>query len=470
MGDALMTTTAFLQDTLKLTAHPLQRAGAYAIATLAKVSHPETITGDQFRAVVQRMIGDLITTSTIAKGQPGWYLLGVSYVLWPNCALHYKSKRTREGITAWRTCPPAEKWPGVPCTLCGRPAAAWYGKGDIPLGASIEHRNTTAPDHEGTPLCFPCVTSFHALPYACTAGGGLLNGIHTWDERFMARITRSEVRDNLQGMITRGDLKGGGGTFAIEFAALKALRWWDHRVTAGVQTLQFSNNNQDQKFQSEVIEQPLAEWLRSTVRSTDRRTGFRYLAQAQATAKVSGLRMLAWRAFNQPEQIPSRAIGWMRDQILNPPKHAAPGSIPASVPHLAPLIRSYLTEVLHVLESDVAHVVAVARRVADVVADDDKRLKKFTVATRRPNDLKAWLKAEIADWSRKRPADAENDSFISVRQWRVLFDSGNASWSARELLFVATFEELATRGAKVAAVEEGTSDEDFKTLDTDDQD
>lgn len=146
-----MTTTAFLQDTLKLTAHPLQRAGAYAIATLAKVSTPETITGEQFRAVVKRMIDDLITTSTVAKGQPGWYLLGVSYVLWPNCALHYKSKRTPEGINAWRVCPPAEKWPGVPCTLCGRPAAAWYGKGDIPLGASIEHRNTTAPDHEGTP-------------------------------------------------------------------------------------------------------------------------------------------------------------------------------------------------------------------------------------------------------------------------------------------------------------------------------
>ncbi|MFE4059976.1 hypothetical protein ACFXP3_27405 [Streptomyces sp. NPDC059096] len=416
------------------------------------------------------MTDDLITTSTVAKGQPGWYLLGVSYVLWPNCALHYKSKRTPTGITTWRTCPPADRWPAVPCTLCGRPAAAWYGKGDVPLGASIEHRNTTAPDHEGTPLCFPCVTSFHALPYACTAGGGLLNGIHTWDARFMARITRSEVRDNLRGMVARSDLKGGGGIFALEFAALKALRWWDHRVTAGVQTLQFSNNNQDQKLQSEVMEQPLAEWLRSTVRHSERRSGFRYLAHAQATAKVSGLRMLAWRAFHHPEQIASRATGWLREQILNPPKHAAPGSIPAAVTPLVPLIRSYLVEVLNVLEPDVAHVVGVARRIADVVADDDTRLKKFTVSTRRPHDLKAWLKAEIADWSRKRPADAENEPFISVRQWRVLFDSGNASWSARELLFVATFEELATRGAKVAAVEEGTSHEDFKILDTDDQD
>lgn len=465
-----MTATAFLQNTMALTAHPLQRAGAYALASLAGVSDPRTVTAEQFRTVVTRMVDDLIATSTVAKGQPGWYLFGVSYVLWPNCALHYKSKRTPEGIAAWRACPPADSWPSAPCTLCGRPAAAWYGKGDIPLGASVEHRNTTARDHEGTPLCFPCVSSFHALPYACTASGGLLNGIHTWDERFMARITQSEVRDNLRGILARGNLKGGGGTFALEFAALKALRWWDHRVTAGVQTLQFSNNNQDQKFQSEVIEQPLAEWLRSTLRCSDRRSGFRYLAHAQATAKVSGLRMLSWRAFHHPEQIPSRAIGWLREQILDPPKRAALGSIPAAVPPLAPLIRSYLVEVLHVLESDVTHVVAVAHRVADVVADDDKRLKKFTVATRRPNDLKAWLKAEIADWSRKRPAEAESDPFISVRQWRVLFDSGNTSWSARELLFVATFEELATRGAKVAAVEEGTSDEDFKTLDTDDQD
>ncbi|MGW5677390.1 hypothetical protein ACWEV4_20300 [Streptomyces sp. NPDC003860] len=465
-----MNDLAALQNTMALTAHPLQRAGAYAIASLTGASNPVTVTSEQFLRIVKRMVDDLIATSTTAKGQPGWYLFGVSYVLWPNCALHYKSKRTPEGITAWRTCPPADCWPNVPCAMCGRPAVAWYGKGDIPLGASIEHRNTTARDHEGTPLCFPCVSSFHALPYACTASGGLLNGIHTWDERFMARITGSAVRDNLRGILARGSLKGGGGTFALEFAVLKALRWWDHRVTADVQTLQFSNNNQDQKFQSEVMEQPLAEWLRSTVRCSDRRSGFRYLAHAQATAKVSGLRMLAWRAFHHPEQIPSRAIGWLREQIVSPPRPTVHGSLPVAVVHLAPLIRSYLVEVMHVLESDVSHVVAVAQRVADVVAGDDKRLKRFTVATRRPNDLKAWLKAEIANWSRKRPIEAETDPFISVRQWRVLFDSGNTSWSARELLFVATFEELATRGAKVAAMEEGASEEDFKMLDTDDLD
>ncbi|MEV0037658.1 hypothetical protein [Streptomyces sp. NPDC050804] len=452
------------QDELRLTPHPLQRAGAYAIAAIAKAAHPEEVTGDQFDRVVERMISDLIATSSIAKGNAGWYLMGISYILWPNCALHYKTKRTPEGLTAWRTMPPADKWPGVPCSLCGRPACAWYGNVDIPLGASIEHRNTTAPDHRGTPLCFPCVTSFHALPYVFTAGGGVLYGVHSWDEKFMRRVAHSAIAPNVRNMITRRNLKRDGGSFAVEFAALKALRWWDSRISAGVQAIQFSNSTRDMKFRIEAMEQPLAEWLRSTASDTNRRTGFRYLAHTQATAKVPGLRMLAWRAFNRPEQIPSKATGWLRDRITDT------GSIPAAVPHLAPLIRAYLTEVLHVLEKDVGHVTTVARRIADVVsAHDDKRLKKFVVATRRPNDLKGWLRNEIADWAKKRPADSANDPFVTVPQWRVLFDSGNTSWSARELLFVAVFEELCARGATVEATDETTTDDDFTTLDTNDQ-
>ncbi|AUA14986.1 hypothetical protein GTZ89_02660 [Streptomyces sp. SID8382] len=452
------------QNELRLTPHPLQRAGAYAIAAIAKAAHPEKVTGEQFDQVVQRMISDLVATSTVAKGQAGWYLLGISYTLWPNCALHYKSKRTPEGIAAWRSVPPAQAWPGVPCSLCGRPACDWYGNVDIPLGASVEHRNTTAPDHQGTPLCFPCVTSFHALPYAFTAGGGVLYGVHSWDERFMARATSAAVPGNQRHMMVRGDLKKDAGAFPVEFAALRALRWWDKRITAGVQAIQFSNSTRDMKFRVEDMGQPLAEWLRSTASDTHRRAGFRFLARAQATAKVSGLRMLAWRAFNQPGQIPSRASGWLRDQITET------GRIPAAVPHLAPLIRTYLTEVLHVLEKDVGHVTTIARRIADVVtADDDKRLKKFVVATRRPNDLKGWLRSQIADWAKKRPAEAANEPFITVPQWRVLFDSGNTSWSARELLFVAVFEDLCARGATVTATDEATTDEDFTTLDTNDQ-
>lgn len=452
------------QEELRLTSHPLQRAGAYAIAALAKAGDPEAVTGDQFHQVVKLMISDLIATSTVVKGSAGWYLKGVSYTLWPNCALHYKSKCTPGGIIAWRTAPPFEKWPDAPCSLCGRPACAWYGNVDIPLGASVEHRNTTAPDHRGTPLCFPCVSSFHALPYAFAAGGGLLQGVHSWDEKFMARATRSAVPANRRNMAIRGDLKRGGGAFAVEFAALRALRWWDRRITAGVQAIQFSNSTRDMKFQVEDMDQTLAEWLRSTASNSERRTGFRYLAQSQASAKVPGLRMLAWRAFNRPEQIPSRATGWLRDQITET------GRIPAAVPHMAPLVRTYLREVLHVLEKDVGHVTTVARRIADVVtADDDKRLKKFVVATRRPNDLKSWMRSEIADWAKKRPAHAANNPFISVPQWRALFDSGNSSWSARELLFVAVFEELCARGATVAVTDETTTDDDFKTLDTNDQ-
>lgn len=444
------------QSRLVLTPHPLQRIGAYAVAALAHAAGPEEVPDEEFDAVVQRMISDLIATSTVGKGDPGWYLFGVSYVLWPNCALHYQSKRSSEGIAKWRSMPPSDAWPGVPCTLCGRSAAAWYGKGDIPLGASIEHRNTTAPDHQGTALCWPCVTSFHALPYACAAGGGVLAGLHSWSEGFMARATKAAVTHNLQAMITRGDLKKGGGAFTIEFAALHALRWWDKRMTDGLQAIQFSNNNQDQKFQVEDMDQPLAEWLRSTVRDRNRRAGFRYLAAAQATAKVRGLRMLAWRAFNRPQQIPTKATQWLKDRSED-------GTIPVAVLQLAPLIRSYLTEVLHVLDKDVGHVNAVAGHIAEVIIEPG-HLKTFMVATRQTSDLKSWLKKQATDWTLTRSADGP---FIDTVQWRALFDMGNSSWSARDLLYVAVLEQLCARGWKPKPDDDTALDDiDFTTLDT----
>lgn len=447
-----------LQSQLVLTPHPLQRLGAHAIASRAGAARPEQVTGVQFDEVVARMISDLIATSTVAKGDPGWYLLGVSYLLWPNCALHYPSKRTAEGITAWRSMPVPDRWPGAPCTLCGRAAVAWYGKGDIPLGASAEHRNTTPPSHRGTPLCWPCVSSFHALPYACAAGGGVLAGLHSWDERFMTRVIKTAVVHNRQAMITRGDLKQGGGSFAVEFTALQALRWWDKRLTDGVQTIQFSNNNQDQRFQVEDLDQPLAEWLRTTVRDRERRAGFRYLAATQATAKVRGLRMLAWRAFNQPHQIPTRAVQWLRD-------HSADGTIPAATPLLSSLIRSYLREVLHVLDKDVGHVTVIAGRIAEVITEPG-HLQRFVVATRQARDLKSWLKKEATDWTRSRSGEG---SFIDTTQWRVLFDMGNTSWSARDLLYIAVLEQLCARGWDPKP-DDGTvlDDLDFATLDTED--
>ncbi|MFF1788059.1 hypothetical protein ACFVX9_16580 [Kitasatospora sp. NPDC058243] len=450
------------QKSLVLTPHPLQRIGAFAVAALAGARTPDRVTPAGFDGVVDRMVEDLTAAARVPKGEPGWYLLGVSYLLWPNSAVNHPSNRKREPeeirerIRAWRSPKPFEQRPQAPCSLCGRPSAGWYGKLDIPLGASVDQRNTTVAGHQGTPLCFPCVTCFHALPYACAAGGGLLSGVFSWDDNFLARATGREVQRNQGAIASAGGLARSGGSFAPEFGALRALRHWPYRVTDGVEVLAFSNNNQDQKIRSDRAEQPLAEWLRTTLRDGGRRAGFRHLSRAQATAKVGGLRMLAWRAFNHPERVASAGVAWLKDRSED-------GVLPAATRELVPLIRSYITEVLLTMhEKDVGHVSSVAGRIATVVADGGT-LKSFQVATRKPGDLRAWLKKEATAWTLDKQRQG---AFVSTTEWRVLFDQGQTSWSARDLLYICVLEYLAARDTVIAVGEdEEFEDADFTTLD-----
>ena len=156
---------------VELTAHPLQRVGAFALAALAGVRGPGQIDEAGLLAAAGLMHDHLRATTNLedSKG-PGGFWLGASYLFWPNSALNPTSrgklsvKERNERLRDWRTLPDPDQSIGVPCTLCGRAACKFYGKVDVPLAASPAHRNTTARGHEGMALCRGCLASFHALP------------------------------------------------------------------------------------------------------------------------------------------------------------------------------------------------------------------------------------------------------------------------------------------------------------------
>ena len=165
-------------------------------------------------------------------------------------------------LESWRTLPGPEQTIGVPCALCGRPACGFYGKVDVPLGASTAHRNTTARGHEGLALCRGCLASFHALPYGCAIAGGRAAVLHSWDERFMAVTVAVQVHRMRQNAAVAAGGFGDKRPYARQVAALHRIRAYEEELTAGVELVVFSNSNKEQTLDVHAMGQPLAEWLR----------------------------------------------------------------------------------------------------------------------------------------------------------------------------------------------------------------
>lgn len=438
------------QRTVVLTPHPLQRVGAFALAKLVGVDHPDQLRSKEFDKASHLMTQHLLNTAQVESSKdPGGFWLAVGGLLWPNSAMApaYWGKRSpherREHITKWRALPERGQWPRVPCSLCGRSACGYYGKRDVPLGASPAYRNTTPRDHEGLALCFGCVSCFHALPYGCQIGGGRAAALHSWDEHFLRRFVSTQV-----GRTRQAAGLGAGTTkpqpYWREVTALRHLRGHSRRLTAGVQLIVFSNSNKEQVLDEHVMEQPLAEWLRSTAHNRQRDLGYKYLVRAHRIKDVPGTAMLARQVFHDPARVLTRAVLFLRTVA------AQSCVVPGEVPSLVSLCYSYAIEVLQVNDKDVGRIGRLAEHIAEVLAPHRERgvLKSYESAHRDSRRLQEWLRKRAVSWALSRPDDRA-EPFVTSEQWRLLFDSDGRGRLHQDLLFIAVLEQLHQRGWRV---------------------
>ncbi|MGW0669932.1 hypothetical protein [Streptomyces sp. NPDC002746] len=431
------------QHQVLLTASPLQRVGAFALATLAKVDHPGQLTAERFTTVTGTMTRHLLATADVAKAaDAGGFWLSASYMLWPNSKINptARGKQSpagrRELIMQWRAVPDPADWPGAPCAYCDRPACKWFGKVDIPLGASSEHRNTTAPGHEGTPLCYPCVACLWAFPYGAQLSGGRATAIHSWDDVFLAPVTRLAVQRTLAAAQAPPN-KTKPGPYARELAALSAVRAYGQRLHSGVELIVLSNSNKEQFLRTQEMSQPIAQWLRSTVTEPNRRTGYQALVAAQATKAVPGEAFLAKRAFGDSTAILFRTTANLLDRF------SAKGAIPVEAMGLAPLVYSYCIEVLNMDEKDVARIQDLARRLATLLGQDSRRgpFTTFMRANAKGGNLYGWFRSQSVEWLLKTRPDKMQRTLLPVEDYRLLFDDDRA-WPHRRLLVFAVMEAL----------------------------
>ncbi|MFJ5064673.1 hypothetical protein ACIP96_35325 [Streptomyces nigra] len=435
------------QASLRLTPHPLQRVGAFALAAYAGARHPGMVVGPLFATATEKVTEAAVRAALVrdTKAEAG-FLLKCSYSLWPNSKMNHPRNRklsdaeVTEAVRAWRTIPAPQMWPGAGCVLCGAAAVGFYGKSDVVLAESVAYRNSTPRGHAGLALCWPCVCSFHAVPFGSQMSGGPSTVVHTWDERFAAHSVGRQVQRN--GLLITLGAKPVSPS--ADVAVLAALRGYEHRVTAGVELLVFTNNNQDQVLASHAVDQPLAEWLRTTTRLPGRRTGFACLLRSLRTDKNSGAQNLAWRVFHRPETIPGVLCAYLtaRTEAYGRP---APES-----PAVAELAGSYLHEVLHLEEKDLAEIRATAQRVAALFKPDDTggKLTGFHALFRtgRGADLRGWLQRHGVEWVLSRPEDGA--PLITERGFELLFSHSqdDNAWFFRQYLLTSVLAELHRRG------------------------
>ena len=89
------------QSQLVLTAHPLQRVGAFAIAALANVDHPDQVTGETFERVMDKVTHDAIEAALVRDTKrPDGFWLKCSMSFFPNSKMNHPSngKKDRQGI------------------------------------------------------------------------------------------------------------------------------------------------------------------------------------------------------------------------------------------------------------------------------------------------------------------------------------------------------------------------------------
>jgi hypothetical protein len=457
-----MNTTPNTQHPLVLTSHPLQRVGAFALAALADIEHPphpEMLTTDQFMAVAAEMTAQLQATASVEKAaDPGGFWLSASYVLWPNACINHNSRgkhtteKRRELIAQWRAMPAITEWPGVPCAYCDRPACGWYGKVDIPLGASAEHRNTTAPGQQGTPLCYSCLVCLWAYPYGAMLAGGRAAVFHSWDDVFLAAVVRNAVVSTLQQARDPERPKVKPGPYFREHAVLRAVR--THKRDGdrtGTQTTQqdgqqvelivLSNSNKEQFLQTLEMDDPIARWLRLTCHNESIAAGYATLLETQAAKNVPGEAFLAKRIITDPPKVLSRITAYLLQKL------ADSGQVPAAeVTALAPLIDSYCHEVLDMNEKDIVQIRELAQRLSALFRKDTRPgpLQGFIAANNRHGDLYGWFRSEAIFWLLKeRPKElSQTQILISERDFHLLF-ADDKRWLHRSRLIIAVMEDLA---------------------------
>lgn len=444
--------TAAPPGPVRLSPHPLQRAGAFALARLAGVAHPSAITEAQLTAVVERMTNHAVEAARVKSASkspdPGaywWKMLQACYPNAPETHLsRHKWSNLDERIHQGRALPGEPLDPPVPCVFCGGPAVRLVGKPHFPLLTSVEHRNVTAPGVPGFPLCRGCLASGWAIPYA-SRHYGLLAVFDSSDEQIAAEFVAEAVDANLQMIDLMATDPPARERHGAEEVAVTVLRRHGSQARAGprpedfVALVLFRNGNQEPDLSLRYMDGRRCDFVCTLDTRDVVRKGWdaaaRLLTRVDRKGAVQhhGVTMLARALFAESD------AEFLR-RLTAAARRGVGGGGAAALDDLA---IHYLRKVSTMQDHEIARITAVAERVAGLLATETAKgpFHEFALA-QSPAELRRWFRQQAVPWLLQSGHD---EPLLSPEEFLVLFPE-DGGWWQRDLLFIAVVAGLHARG------------------------
>jgi CRISPR-associated protein Cst1 len=452
-----MSTPTMNGPVLRLTDHPLQRCGSWAVALLADRDHPAQVTAQDVERVAERVAAEVVVAATTDKDSAAYDWWKVLFALYPNSKPTH-AQRERDPVKLLpeiKALFAADRADGrlQPCTFCEQSCQAVWAKSVMPLFDSQKALNNLPPGVPGWPVCRACRLTLWALPYGAWVTAGSAT-VLTCDDPTVERafVTRNVLR---AGKIRQLGFKGLPASAGPEAVTLRALR--EHADTSGAAATlwTFKNDNQEPWLRTSSTRKGVAPFLRAMLAEPDCRRGWQDLRRSMKRRDKAGqvvvdgetavARTLFDRDGEQVDRLPLELWNRSRD----PDKVTA-----RTLLRWRALCRLYL-EVMY--EMDVERLEPVAELLTEWIQKESTR-GRFN-DYRRAAGSSYQLHKLLMSASARLYLDGRRPADITEMAPQLLTD-GPQGWRLRAQLFFEVIAKLSAAGAPVDKPDEGEEIDD----------
>lgn len=430
------------------TGHPLQRAGAWAAAVLARRNEPGLLTDADLGMVASQLVDDVCAAGTARKGTAGYDWWKVLFALYPNSKATH-SKRSSdprvlrpqvEGLFE----PDGREGRVLPCAFCGVDAGVVWAKSNLPLFDTSKALNTLPPGVRGWPVCRGCRIAVWALPYGAWVTAGSATVLSCESEAAEREFARRNVQRARR--VMQAGLDGLSAGARAELVTLAALRDATADLCATV-LWTFQNDNQEPWLRVTRTRRAVPVFLATVDGNASLRRGWLLLRRALTRYDVRGRITQGGagevaRLLFEAEDGRSRSLVLQLHRLLQETENAwSVGDRDA----LVRLAFTYCEEVLG-MTTDLE---PVAVLLADWIAAGSS--PRGRLAEYRKAALSDYLLGELLIRATTRlQLDGADTALAGPEYWEPLLQRRPRAWEQRMLLFARVTLLLQQRGVAVS--------------------